>query len=210
MTTAGATHDLSWSQLAKTAPESPKEPASAGSFSFILLAVTSLNQLGEFRVGYALSGPSGLCHPACPHVVLSAGGLNGTEDGRVEDERRARVVIADDSADIRTLIRMQLERDGRFQVLDEATDAYAAIELVREHRPDVATFDLHMSGMTDLALLGDIRQACPDTAIVIVTGTYHPARDPDLELADIDAWFTKDQIMGDFSDRLLELRQPEP
>ena len=127
----------------------------------------------------------------------------------MEEKRRATVVIADDSDDIRTLIRMQLERDGRFEVLDEATDARGGIQLVGAHRPDVATFDLHMSGMTDLGVLADVRKTSPDTAIVIVTGTYHPNRDPDLDLADIDAWFTKDQIMGEFPDRLLELRRPE-
>ena len=127
----------------------------------------------------------------------------------MEEKRRTTVVIADDSDDIRTLIRMQLERDGRFEVLDEATDAQVAIELVRSHRPNVATFDLHMNGMGDLGLLDDVRRACPETAIVIVTGTYHPTRDPDLDLADIDAWFTKDQIMGEFADRLRELRRRE-
>ena len=124
----------------------------------------------------------------------------------VQAERRATIVIADDSEDIRTLIRMQLERDGRFEVLAESTDAHSAIEQVREHRPDLATFDLHMDGMSDLSLLQDARRACPETAIVIVTGTYHPSRDPDLDLAEIDAWFTKDQIMGEFPDRLLELK----
>ena len=124
----------------------------------------------------------------------------------MQAERRATIVIADDSEDIRTLIRMQLERDGRFDVLGESTDARSAIDQVRKHRPDLATFDLHMDGMTDLSLLQEARRACPDTAIVIVTGTYHPGRDPDLDLAEIDAWFTKDQIMGEFPDRLLELK----
>ena len=126
----------------------------------------------------------------------------------MEEQPRLKVVVADDSSDIRTLIRMQLERDGRFEVLDEATDARSAVELMRSHRPDVATFDLHMEGMTDLAILEDARSASPETAIVIVTGTYHPSRDPDLDLAAIDAWFTKDQIMGSFTDRLVALRQP--
>ena len=122
-------------------------------------------------------------------------------------ERRTTVVIADDSDDIRTLIRMQLERDGRFEVLAESTDARAAIEELRTHRPDLATFDLHMDGMADFSLLEDVRRSCPETAIVIVTGTYHPSRDPDLDMAEIDGWFTKDQIMGEFPDRLLELRK---
>lgn len=127
----------------------------------------------------------------------------------MEEKRRATVVIADDSEDIRTLIRLQLERDGRFHVLEETTDATSAIELIRVHQPDLATFDLHMEGMTDLAFLDDVREACPNTAVVIVTGTYHPSRDPDLDMAEIDGWFTKDQIMGDFPARLLELERKE-
>lgn len=101
---------------------------------------------------------------------------------------------------------MQLERDGRFEVIAEAEDAQRAVDLLSDHRPDIASFDLHMEGMTDLDVLSDARQASPETAIVIVTGTYHPGRDPDLDLADISGWFTKDQIMSGFPDGLLELK----
>ena len=125
----------------------------------------------------------------------------------MEPDGRATVVIADDSEDIRTLIRMQLERDGRFDVVQEVTNATDAVEFLRTHGADLATFDLHMDGMTDLAILEDVRKARPETAIVIVTGTYHPARDPDLDLAKISGWFTKDQIMGDFADRLIALKK---
>lgn len=123
----------------------------------------------------------------------------------MDEQRPITVAIADDSEDIRSLIRLRLERDGRFEIVGEAENAAAGTELVRQHRPDIATFDLHMEGMEELAFLGDARSASPRTAIVIVTGTYHPDRDPDLDLAEITAWFTKDQIMGEFPDRLLDL-----
>ena len=123
------------------------------------------------------------------------------------EQRQATVVIADDMGDIRALLRMVLERDGRFEVVAEAEDGDKALELLREHQPDFVTLDLHMDGMSDLSLLGEARDASPTSAVVIVTGTYHPDRDPDLDRVDIAGWFTKDQIMTDLPDRLLELKQ---
>ena len=123
------------------------------------------------------------------------------------EQRQATVVIADDMGDIRALLRMVLERDGRFEVVAEADDGDKALELLREHQPDFVTLDLHMDGMSDLSLLGHARDASPASAVVIVTGTYHPDRDPDLDSAEIAGWFTKDQIMTDLPDRLLELKQ---
>lgn len=130
-------------------------------------------------------------------------------EGSAEDHP-IRVVIADDSEDIRTLIRMQLERDGRFQVLAEAVGAEEAVELLRQHRPEVATFDLHMPGMQDLEGVREARAASPDTALFIVTGTYHPGRDPDLDLADVAGWLTKDEIMSGLPDRVAEIARPNP
>lgn len=101
---------------------------------------------------------------------------------------------------------MQLERDGRFEVIAEAEDAARAVELMRDHKPDIASFDLHMDGMTNLEFLREARASSPYTSIVIVTGTYHPDHDPDLDLAEISGWFTKDQIMSGFADSLLELK----
>lgn len=120
-------------------------------------------------------------------------------------DERVSVLIADDTEDIRTLIRMHLERDGRFHVLAEAADGSSAVELVRRHKPNIATFDLHMPGMGGLEAVREARVASPETAIVVVTGTYHPGRDPDLDLADIAGWLTKGEIMSDIADRLIAL-----
>lgn len=126
------------------------------------------------------------------------------------DQPRTRVLIADDSEEIRILIRMQLERDGRFDIVAETTDARSALDLLVKHRPHLATFDLHMGGMEDLSILDEARAASPETTVVVVTGTYHPGKDPDLDQATIAGWMTKDQIMSGFGDRLLELIPTSP
>ena len=57
-----------------------------------------------------------------------------------------RVLIADDSAMARTLLRMFLEQDG-IEVIAEASNGQQAVELVRELRPDLVTMDLQMPVM---------------------------------------------------------------
>ena len=55
------------------------------------------------------------------------------------------ILIAEDDADIRALLRLYLEGDG-FRVL-EAENGTAALTLAREHAPDMAILDIMMPGM---------------------------------------------------------------
>ncbi len=58
----------------------------------------------------------------------------------------SRVVIAEDEAIIRMDLREMLEEEG-FEVVGEAFDGHVAIELAREHRPDICILDIKMPGM---------------------------------------------------------------
>jgi response regulator NasT len=60
--------------------------------------------------------------------------------------RSKRVLIAEDEAIIRMDLREMLEEEG-FEVVAEATDGFQAIELSREHAPDLAILDIKMPGM---------------------------------------------------------------
>ncbi|HVE93099.1 MAG TPA: response regulator [Actinomycetota bacterium] len=57
-----------------------------------------------------------------------------------------RIVIAEDEAIIRMDLREMLQEEG-FDVVAEAADGRTAVELVREHRPDLAMLDIKMPVM---------------------------------------------------------------
>jgi DNA-binding NarL/FixJ family response regulator len=83
----------------------------------------------------------------------------------------ARVLLADDTADIRALLRIVLSRYGdEFEVVAEAADGSEAIAMTRAHDPDLVVLDLAMPVMDGLAALPAIRAASPDTRVVILSG----------------------------------------
>lgn len=86
------------------------------------------------------------------------------------DEDRWSVVLADDNDDLRILVARLLRRDGRFEVVAEATDGHQAIEAAASHQPDALLLDLAMPVMDGVTALPRIREASPDTKIVILTG----------------------------------------
>ena len=62
-------------------------------------------------------------------------------------ESRVRVLIVDDEPLIRNGFRFVLAVDPAIEVVGEAPDGAAAIELVRRHRPDVVLMDVRMPGV---------------------------------------------------------------
>ncbi|CAN5735954.1 chemotaxis-specific protein-glutamate methyltransferase CheB [soil metagenome] len=91
-----------------------------------------------------------------------------------------RVVVADDSATARQLLRAILERDGDIRVVAEAFDGAQAVELVVEHRPDLVVMDVHMPVADGLEATKEIMMRAP-TAILIVSAVTQ--RDVDLSLS---------------------------
>jgi two-component system, NarL family, response regulator NreC len=85
------------------------------------------------------------------------------------DEGTTTIVLADDHAVVRTALRMLLESEPGFEVVAEAGDAPNAIRYVRGHKPDVLILDLNMPGPSSLDSIPEIKEASPDTQIVILT-----------------------------------------
>ncbi len=83
--------------------------------------------------------------------------------------RPLRTVIIDDTADLRDLLRLALDRGG-FDVVGEAGDGKAGIDVVRAERPDVVLLDLSMPVMDGLEALPAIRRTCPSAKIIVLSG----------------------------------------
>jgi two-component system response regulator NreC len=85
------------------------------------------------------------------------------------------VVIADDHAVVRTGLRMLLDAEPEFDVVAEAGDVADAVRSVRRHKPRVLVLDLNMPGASSLGALPNIREASPQTAVVVLTMQNEPA-----------------------------------
>jgi DNA-binding NarL/FixJ family response regulator len=78
------------------------------------------------------------------------------------------VVVVDDEPTLRKLLVMLLHRDGRFEVLAEASDGPAALAAVAQHDPDLLLLDLGLPGMDGLEVLAALDR--PRPAVVVLTG----------------------------------------
>jgi PAS domain S-box-containing protein len=80
------------------------------------------------------------------------------------------VVLADDSADVRGLVSLRLSRSGSFRVVGEGSTGFDAVDLARRCKPELLLLDVSMPGMDGLEALPKIRQASPDTRVVMFSG----------------------------------------
>ena len=80
-----------------------------------------------------------------------------------------RIVVVDDVPDVRDLLRMNLEIDGRFEIIGEAGNGNEAIKLVKELQPDAIILDLMMPEKSGIEAIPDIIRDSPDTKIVVLT-----------------------------------------
>ncbi|HUR18842.1 MAG TPA: response regulator [Acidimicrobiales bacterium] len=83
---------------------------------------------------------------------------------------RFRVVVADDSGDMRELLSVALEVTGRFEVVARCADGMEALDAVRDLQPDLALLDLGMPNVGGIEVLPDLVAASPRSRVIVVSG----------------------------------------
>jgi two-component system nitrogen regulation response regulator GlnG len=89
-----------------------------------------------------------------------------------------RILVVDDEENICTVVARTLAPLG--YPVDIALDADSALEVMKEHRADVALVDIRMPGHDGVWLIERLQETYPATAIIIVTGMQE--LDPRLTL----------------------------
>lgn len=90
----------------------------------------------------------------------------------------ASILIVDDSALMRKMIRTFIGRVSTHTVVADAASATEALELYRRHHPDLVSMDISMPGQDGLHALQAIRAEFPDAKVIMVSS----ANEEDLVL----------------------------
>jgi DNA-binding NarL/FixJ family response regulator len=115
------------------------------------------------------------------------------------------VYICDNYGALRDLMRFALEDDPRVQVVGEAEDAITCVRELPEARPDVLVLDLRMPGVTGLEAVPEIRDASPDTRIVVYSQYIDDRTEAELREAGVEAWLKKDEDLNELRATVLSV-----
>jgi DNA-binding NarL/FixJ family response regulator len=82
---------------------------------------------------------------------------------------KIRIILVDDHPFVRGGIRQYIERDPKIEILAEGKDGEEALDLIRQHRPDVAIVDLQMPKLSGLDVIRQTREAGLPVAFLALT-----------------------------------------
>ena len=80
-----------------------------------------------------------------------------------------RILIADDDASIRRLLRRLIETHGGWTVCADARDGHEAVDKTEELKPDVVVLDLAMPDMNGLQAAREISRNNPALPLLLFT-----------------------------------------
>ncbi len=114
-------------------------------------------------------------------------------DSAAEDAERAatRILLADDHAVVRECLCGLLQRQDDMEVVGQAEDGRAAIELARETRPDVILMDVSMPGMSGVEATERLSREMPDVRIIALSMHERNAMEAAMLSAGAAAYVTK-------------------
>jgi len=92
--------------------------------------------------------------------------------------RKIRVLIVDDHELVRMGFKSMLGYEQDLTVVGEAADGLAAVEEAKRLKPDVVVMDLLMPGLNGAEATRRIREAVPETKVLIVTSYANSADIP--------------------------------
>jgi DNA-binding NarL/FixJ family response regulator len=116
-----------------------------------------------------------------------------------------RILVVDDNAPIRGLVRRFVESRPGLEVCGEATDGLEGIQKVRELKPDLIVLDFLMPGMNGLQAAVLLHQIVPNAPIILFT-FYKDAISSDLaQAAGVASILSKTDQLATLADEVQRL-----
>jgi two-component system response regulator DegU len=103
-----------------------------------------------------------------------------------------RVLIVDDHPVTRDGMRSAMAASGEVEVVGEAASGEEAVEAVKKLEPDVVFMDVRMPGMGGIEATSEIRDACPDTKVILFTVEESRTAIADAIRAGVSGYLLKD------------------
>jgi len=101
--------------------------------------------------------------------------------------RLRRVLVVDDSAFMRRLVRDLIVESGEFEVVGVARDGADAIRQVQALDPDIVTLDIEMPGLDGLAVLGSIMREMPRPVVMLSAAGGESSADATVRALELGA-----------------------
>lgn len=124
-----------------------------------------------------------------------------------EHDDQPSVLLVEDEADLRRLIRRRLERAGRFVIVGEAGDGVEAIELATELQPQILLLDLLMPRLDGREALPTLVQRAPRTMVVVLSALQASDEEVPAVAAGAFAYLEKTVLGSDMCDVIESLHQ---
>ena len=114
------------------------------------------------------------------------------------------LLVVDDHPSVRRLLEVLANDDSRFGACLTAACPDSALQLAREHQPDVVVLDADLGGHDGLALIPALRAAALGVAVAVFSSAAFA--NPDIaERAGADMFVPKGTDLDDFLDVLADL-----
>jgi DNA-binding NarL/FixJ family response regulator len=120
----------------------------------------------------------------------------------------AGILIVDDNANIRRLLRSFVETNTGFEVCGEAENGPEGIEKAKELQPDLILLDLTLPGMLGTEAAPILKQLLPQVKIILFTLHTDGVNQALASTFDIDAVISKTDAITTLREHLIALLTP--
>ncbi len=121
----------------------------------------------------------------------------------------ARLLIVDDEALVREVLRLRLMHDGDY-LCDEAASGREAIDLVKTNRYDLVITDMLMPDEDGLAIIQYLREQAPETHVFALSASANAQLLNQASQAGAERTFAKPFPLDDLADAVRDTLVIEP